>query len=75
MQFHSMEKGIEPFLEGVPNTVAIKVVSDEWRIGTKYFIRKQFTFVLFWAFTIHKAQGKLYISPHLIPERVKYAVV
>ena len=53
-----MLEGVEPFPEGVPNTVAILVVSDWWRIGAKYFIRKQFTLVLSWAFTTHKAQGK-----------------
>ena len=28
VKFHSMEKGIKPFLDGVPNTVTIPVVSD-----------------------------------------------
>ena len=52
-----MAEYIEPFLEGVPNNVAITVVLDEWIISTEYFIRKQFTLVLLWAFKIYKAQG------------------
>ena len=58
VQFHSMAEGVEPFLEGVPNTFSIPVVSAEWRIGTNYFNRKQFPLVLSWSFTIHKALSK-----------------
>ena len=28
VQFHAMAEGVEPFLGGLPNTVAIPVVSD-----------------------------------------------
>ena len=46
VQFHSMAEGVEPFLGGLPNTVAVPVVLAKWRICTKYFIRKQFPLVL-----------------------------
>ena len=55
VQFHAMAEGVEPFLEGLPNTVAIPVVSDEWRISTKYFIRKKFLIILLGASAIHKS--------------------
>ena len=58
VQFHSKGEGVEPFIEGVPNTVAIEFFSAEWKIRTKYSICKQFPLVLLWTFTIHKAQDK-----------------
>ena len=63
LQLHSIVEGVEPFLEGVTNTVEIPVVLAEWIIGTNYIIRKKFPLVLSWAFNIHKAQSKtLYLS-------------
>ena len=55
VQFHSVTEGVEYFLEGVHNNVEIPVVPSEWRISTKYFIRKKFLIILLGASAIHKS--------------------
>ena len=46
------------FLPGVPNTVAIPTVQYEWLGNRKNLILRNSPFILFWAYIIHKYQGK-----------------
>ena len=47
-----------PFLPGFTNTVAIPAIQVEYLDSSKTFIRIHFSFMISWAYKIHKSDGK-----------------
>ena len=68
VKYRELQEDIQPFLLDIPITVAISVLSVEWRNSNGQnldgvFILKQVSLMLSYYFTIHKSQGKTLDRP------------